>query len=132
LVSPPDSNATQLLIDGELRLEYAAAPHTLNGFNFGDGLTANGHGAEALWFKVSIRQADAVSAFDLGLKKVPVPSKEELDKLVARLGHDSYREREAASKALLALGFQRFKLLRPFQDHDDPEIKTRIRALLGE
>ena len=52
--------------------------------------------------------------------------------LIAQLGAESYRDREAASKALLKMGPSIIPLLQPSRTHPDPEIHQRVREILRE
>ena len=51
-------------------------------------------------------------------------------KLIALLGAASYKDREEATKALIAMGKAIVPLLRPHLTSDDPEIRHRIRLIL--
>ena len=52
--------------------------------------------------------------------------------LIAQLGAESYKDREAATKALEAIGRRIVPLLRRYRDNGDPEIRVRIEHLLDK
>ena len=52
--------------------------------------------------------------------------------LIAQLGAESYKDREAATKALEAIGRRIVPLLRRYRDNGDPEIRVRVEHLLDK
>lgn len=52
--------------------------------------------------------------------------------LVARLGAPRYADREAAAEAILALGREALPALREARDAEDPEVRSRVEAILLE
>jgi hypothetical protein len=65
IVSPGSSNAIQFFIDNVLVLTTTAASNSLNGFGFGDGVTASGNNADASWDFVRVSQVPEPSAVAL-------------------------------------------------------------------
>ncbi|MHC4715525.1 MAG: PDZ domain-containing protein [Planctomycetota bacterium] len=55
---------------------------------------------------------------------------EDVARLVAQMGGDSYRTREAASKRLESMGLSAMPYLLRYRNHRDPEIAIRIEELL--
>jgi uncharacterized protein YjbI with pentapeptide repeats len=53
-----------------------------------------------------------------------------IERLIRQLGSDRFKEREAASKALDALGKPALPLLRKVQNNSDPEVRRRVADLL--
>jgi len=50
--------------------------------------------------------------------------------LIAQLGADDFRTREAAEKALMGIGESALPLLREHEDTDDPEVRVRVRRIV--
>ena len=53
-----------------------------------------------------------------------------VEKLIARLGAESYRDREAAQKELEGMGKGIVPLLKPHANHGDPEVRQRVQQIL--
>ncbi len=65
----------------------------------------------------------------------PAPAKaaHSIDDLIEQLGHDSYKKRRAATKALVELGQKaKDELEAAAEDHDDPEVRMRAERVLGK
>jgi hypothetical protein len=60
----------------------------------------------------------------------PSAARAKIDKLLAQLGSESYKDREAAVKALLKLGPAISSILRKHRKNPDPEVRQRIDELL--
>jgi hypothetical protein len=56
MVTPGNSNTMNLFVDGSPVLTAAAPSHTANKFEWGDGITAAGNGADADWDYVRVSQ----------------------------------------------------------------------------
>jgi len=67
---------------------------------------------------------------DLQNKNQQKPNDGMIEKLIARLGHSEYSEREAADKKLTSIGQEAARLLKPHIKHDNPEIRYRVRRIL--
>jgi TPM domain len=61
---------------------------------------------------------------------LPPPSTSEVEHLVRQLGSDEFEQREAASKALEALGERALAALQKVQDAEDAETRSRARRLI--
>jgi len=57
-------------------------------------------------------------------------SQQEIDRLIERLGDESYDVREAAQRQLAAVGFDAYEALEAATGHEDLEIATRAKYLL--
>jgi hypothetical protein len=68
----------------------------------------------------------------LKTRPAPTPSAAEIATLIRQLGHDSFRQREAASRRLLAIGAVALRPLRRAKWDPDPEIRRRVRAILEQ
>jgi hypothetical protein len=79
-------------------------------------------------------QAKPADKFFVGPPDRPAVKQEPLDpravKLIEQLGDDDYRQRDAAHKALEAMGAKAISALRKAKDHSDPEICRRVAVLL--
>ena len=62
----------------------------------------------------------------------PPEIREKVAKLIAQLGAESYKDREAAAKALLAMGKSIIPLLRPHLRSKDAEVCQRIEDILEQ
>lgn len=71
------------------------------------------------------------TAFSQRIEAAELSAQEDLRArtLIAELGHDSFEVREAADRALRALGEPALPLLRAAMDSDDAEIRLRAGAL---
>lgn len=81
LVSPANSDALNLFVDGTLVANVTAAANSLNGFGFGDGITALGNGANVEWDYVRVSQvpiptsiwlflSGLISVYSWGLRRI--------------------------------------------------------------
>src|SRR5688500_8835571 len=55
----------------------------------------------------------------------------EIEQLIAALGGNEFAGREHALERLKALGPAGVPVLQRYADHDDPEVATRVKALVG-
>jgi hypothetical protein len=62
----------------------------------------------------------------------PKAMRVKIKKLIAQLGADDYKDRQAASKALVGIGKGIISLLKPHLTSDDPEIRQRIEDVLEQ
>jgi hypothetical protein len=69
------------------------------------------------------------TAWGNGQPDVPRPARSAAQ-LIEQLGHEDYTQRDAASKALLALGAQALPALKKAKDHEDPEVRRRVGELI--
>jgi hypothetical protein len=60
----------------------------------------------------------------------PPEARKEIERLVAQLGADSYKARQASQDALVAMGSVIVPLLKPHLSNPDLEIRSRIEAIL--
>jgi hypothetical protein len=58
------------------------------------------------------------------------PDERELIRLIEQMGSDKYAQREAAYEKLKALGPAVVPLLKPYQNHRDPEIAQRVKGVM--
>jgi len=64
---------------------------------------------------------------------LPPPAEtKKIEAIIARLGSESYKDRQAASEALTKLGSKIAPLLRRHLNHADPEVRQRIEAILDK
>ena len=57
----------------------------------------------------------------------------EIDKLIEQLGNEDFERREESTRRLNAIGFPALKKLRNvLEESKDPEIRNRVRQILGE
>lgn len=59
-------------------------------------------------------------------------AREKVERLVAQLGAESYKDHEAAQKALVKMGKSIVPLLKPYLKSPDPEIRQRIQDILEQ
>jgi len=62
----------------------------------------------------------------------PKAMRVKIKKLIAQLGAEDYKDRQAASKALVGIGKGIISLLKPHLTSDDPEIRQRIEDVLEQ
>src|SRR4051794_23053900 len=82
-----------------------------------------------------MRRIGGLSVFlaaSLLLAAGPPPVELEAARLIARLGADSFDEREDATRALEKLGKRARSALRKAADSPDLEVRRRVRALLDK
>jgi len=71
-------------------------------------------------------------SIDCPLPLPPKAAREEIEKLVAQLGAESYEDRQNASKKLLELGNSIVPMLRKHLTSSDPEVRQRIEDILEQ
>lgn len=86
-------------------------------------------------FRIAAGVALKVPAADIAsiTRKTVLPPPEvvrKAQKLIARLGAPSYKDREGAARALIAMGKVIVPVLRPHLKSDDAEIRQRVRLIL--
>jgi len=75
---------------------------------------------------VNVAQVHSIRNF---APRPPAEVERKVQALVAELGSDSFRRREAAQEALIALGRGILPLLEKHRASDDPEVRARIEAV---
>jgi hypothetical protein len=79
---------------------------------------------------LSLGVALTVSSTSLGRQAQTARGPSDADRLVRQLGSDRFEEREAASKALEAIGLPAFAALRDALEDEDAEIRRRANLLM--
>ncbi|HUS48384.1 MAG TPA: LamG domain-containing protein [Phycisphaerae bacterium] len=82
-----------------------------------------------LAIKVPPSQIDSIARADVSL---PREVAQKAQQLIAQLGAEAYKDREAASKALVKMGPSVVALLRQHLKNGDPEIRRRVEEILGK
>lgn len=74
-----------------------------------------------------------IEQFRVTVPAIPDTLRQQITKLIAKLGHDDYRQREAATQALAEIGFVARPQLVEAQDKTtDVEVRRRVERLLNE
>ena len=58
------------------------------------------------------------------------PTSATIERLIEQLGHEDYRQRDAASKAIGEVGPAALPALRKVKDHEDAEVRRRVGDLI--
>lgn len=82
-----------------------------------------------VFWAVVVSMGMTPSAWGNGTRGVPAPAPS-MERLIEQLGAEEYTARDAADKALLALGSKALPALRKAKAHEDPEVRRRVGELL--